>query len=518
MFSIILLSCITDYKKEKIELDKYVDTTGGITSGGNTDGGNTSGGNTSGGTTGGNGNDIDSDGDGYPDWYEVENGMDPNNPADGNIDSDGDGLTDGQEFQLGTDPNNPDTDGDGLNDYWDDNDGDGLSNGEEFLIGTNPNLIDSDGDGIPDGLDDNDGDGLSNQEELILGTDPNNSDTDGDGISDYNEIYVYGSNPLVPDMDDDGDGIPNDFEMQIGSNPNVADSDSDGDGIPDALETYVLKQIHECLDPNNSDSDGDGYSDGIELILFLDPCQPDQDSDGDFIPDALEEMLGLDPNSATSILDFLKALKDKVLGLFDLSGLFGGGSGGGTGGDGFGLIDCNSTDFTSPSLPEAETDTSVEVPATNECVVGTIDCSFGNQQLIISNGSQLYDASFYNSHLIPGGYNPIDSSLYSGSELVFLVDNQGSFMTVTLTSTCNDMDLISFISDYSGSCPADYSEYEDWYDYYAFQSSTKDGIGTDNEFLDIVTFNASNNPPHYLIIEAKSAASSKPFILDVVCE
>ena len=92
--------------------------------------------------------------------------------------------------------------------------------------------------------------------------------------------------------------------MQIGSDPNVADSDSDGDGIPDALETYVLKQLYECLDPNNSDSDGDGYSDGIELILFLDPCQQDQDSDGDFIPDALEEMLELDPNSATSILDF----------------------------------------------------------------------------------------------------------------------------------------------------------------------------------------------------------------------
>ena len=55
MLGIILLACITDYKTEKTELDQYVDTTGGITSGGSTNGG----------TTGGNGNDVDSDGDGY---------------------------------------------------------------------------------------------------------------------------------------------------------------------------------------------------------------------------------------------------------------------------------------------------------------------------------------------------------------------------------------------------------------------------------------------------------------------
>ena len=511
MLGIILLACITDYKTEKTELDQYVDTTGGITSGGSTNGG----------TTGGNGNDVDSDGDGYPDWYEVENGMDPNNPADGNIDSDGDGLTDGQEFQLGTDPNNPDSDGDGLNDYWDDNDGDGIANGEEFILGTNPNLADTDGDGIPDGLDDNDGDGLSNQEELILGTDPNNADTDGDGISDYNEIYVYGSNPLVPDTDSDGDGIPNDFEMQIGSDPNVADSDSDGDGIPDALETYVLKQLYECLDPNNSDSDGDGYSDEIELILFLDPCQQDQDSDGDFIPDALEEMLGLDPNSATSILDFLKAFKDKVLGLFDLSGLFGGDSGGGTGGStggGFGLLDCAATDFDSPSLPEPETDTSVEVPPTNECVVGTIDCSFGSQQLIISDGTQMYDVNFYNTHQTANGGQPISNSDYTGKELVFIVDNQGMRMDITLTSVCEDMDMMAFFEDYTGSCPLTADQYARFDDYDFFQSSRTEGVGVEPSYQDNISFYSNNDAPHYLIIEAKDASKTKPFILEVTCQ
>ena len=132
--------------------------------------------------------------------------------------------------------------------------------------------------------------------------------------------------------------------------------------------------------------------------------------------------------------------------------MFGGGSGGGTGGEGFGLTDCNSTDYISPSLPEPETDTAVEVPATNECVVGTLDC-FGNQQLIIRMVHSYMMRKPYNSHLVPGGYNPIDSFLHSGSELVLFGDNQGALMTVILTSTCNDMDLISFISDYSGSVP-----------------------------------------------------------------
>ena len=121
-------------------------------------------------------------------------------------------------------------------------------------------------------------------------------------------------------------------------------------------------------------------------------------------------------------LTFLKTLKDKVLGLFDLSGLFGGDSGGGTGGStggGFGLLDCAATDFDSPSLPEPETDTSVEVPPTNECVVGTIDCSFGSQQLIISDGTQMYDVNFYNTHQTANGGQAISNSDYTGKDGIY---------------------------------------------------------------------------------------------------
>lgn len=48
--------------------------------------------------------DLDSDGDGLPDWWEYSFGLDPYNPADAQLDSDGDGLTNLAEFQTFTSP------------------------------------------------------------------------------------------------------------------------------------------------------------------------------------------------------------------------------------------------------------------------------------------------------------------------------------------------------------------------------------------------------------------------------
>jgi hypothetical protein len=58
----------------------------------------------------------DTDGDGLPDHWEDDNGLDPEVPNPTNSDPDGDGLLTHLEFQIGTHPLDPDTDNGGEND------------------------------------------------------------------------------------------------------------------------------------------------------------------------------------------------------------------------------------------------------------------------------------------------------------------------------------------------------------------------------------------------------------------
>lgn len=94
----------------------------------------------------------------------------------GDLDSDGDGIPDWLELLIGTDPFDPDTDGDGITD------------GEEFWIFfTDPLNDDTDFDGLSDG-----------DEVSRWGTDPLNPDTDGGGVYDGHEVIEDGTDPLNP--------------------------------------------------------------------------------------------------------------------------------------------------------------------------------------------------------------------------------------------------------------------------------------------------------------------------------
>lgn len=182
---------------------------------------------------GGSGDPDDFDGDGMPNQWELDNGLDPyfDDSAD---DPDYDMLNNLGEFQNGTQPFNPDTDGDYLFD------------GEEVANGTNPLSSDSDGDTLPDGWEtynglnpndpndaasDNDFDGLTALDEFNYGTNPQLYDTDGDGLDDGTEVGS-GLNPDHPDTDNDG--IADADEYDLGLNPLARDSD--GDGIIDGFE------------------------------------------------------------------------------------------------------------------------------------------------------------------------------------------------------------------------------------------------------------------------------------------
>ncbi|MFO8051624.1 MAG: hypothetical protein R6V01_08005 [Thermoplasmatota archaeon] len=208
-------------------------------------------------------NNWDTDGDGLPDGWEVNNDLDPTDPTDASEDNDyfgGEeyasytqvdppydnyaeyfrlaGVDDdtGENVYIPTDPNDPDTDGDGVLDPddawpWDfSNDGtSGSGNGGPDSGGEGDGPAEGgEGDGDGDGNDDNDGDGLTDLEEMALGTDFNNPDTDGDGLSDSQEITL-GLDPN--DWDTDNDGLIDGVELGGSDSTDGHVEDTDNDGI-----------------------------------------------------------------------------------------------------------------------------------------------------------------------------------------------------------------------------------------------------------------------------------------------
>lgn len=110
---------------------------------------------------------------------------------------------------------------------------------------------------------DSDGDGVFDRYERMLKTDPNNpnskpADLDGDGIpDDY-------------DLDMDGDGV-NNWQDPFPRNANES-ADADGDGVGDSQD---------------SDSDGDGFSNAEEKAAGTNPFSPKS------FPDAVGPVLEL---------------------------------------------------------------------------------------------------------------------------------------------------------------------------------------------------------------------------------
>lgn len=231
----------------------------------------------------------DSDMDGLSD-LEEETIYGTNKSA---ADSDHDGLTDWEEVSIGSDPTDPDTDNGGQCD------GPRAIEGV-CRMGPDPCPLDSSNlcyNNMPYGanvwLYDSDNDGTSNGADPCP-QDPNNRcpqgndpdvDANGDGIPD-SWARQYGVTD--PNADPDNDGLTNSQEYLLGTNPLEADSDSDG--LPDGWEFK-----YHVTDPN-ADDDHDGLTNLEEYYVGTDPTNPD--SNGNGIPDGQE---GLIPDANTTI-------------------------------------------------------------------------------------------------------------------------------------------------------------------------------------------------------------------------
>jgi hypothetical protein len=209
---------------------------------------------------------YDLDEDGMANWWELQYGLDPDDPSDASLDLDGDGLTNLTEFTHLTNPLRRDTDGGGV---WDD-----------LEIYQNKNPLDPADDFRPidfrgqpeepnDLRGDSDGDGISNTDEDRYGTNKNSIDSDDDGLNDYDELFKYLTNPLEPDTDFDG---LSDYDEIITYLTNPSARDTDFDGLLDSDEVLT-----HGTNPTVWDTDNGGMSDFDELNNDSNPLDGDDD-------------------------------------------------------------------------------------------------------------------------------------------------------------------------------------------------------------------------------------------------
>ena len=282
------------------------------------------------------------------------------------IDSDGDGVGDASDAFPNDIAASVDSDGDGYPDYWNpgysstdsttgltldafphdstesvDSDGDGVGDVSDAFPGDIAASVDTDGDGYPDSW--NPGYSATDSTTgLILDPLPNDptviTDNDGDGVGDASDAFP---SDIAASVDTDSDGYPDSWNPGYYATDSTTgltldafpydpteNTDSDGDGVGDVSDAF----------PNDIaasvDTDGDGYPDywnsGYSSTdsttgLILDPLPNDPtvitDSDGDGVDDESDSFPfnanlvsngDLDQNGTVEVVDAMYALRLSV--------------------------------------------------------------------------------------------------------------------------------------------------------------------------------------------------------------
>lgn len=306
----------------------------------------------------------DTDGDGIPDYIDIDDDNDGITDVNenGGIDPLGDCDCDGIPNYLDTNNTGSctftftDCNGDGINDLFDwdrdgvmnqvdlDSDNDGIPdvvearpNGAAFTSISNGRITgtDADGNGLLSSADNNSG--FTNPQ--LNGLIPNDFDrdgypnfldldSDGDGLTDLTEAFgVYSSTGVTTGSDTDGDGVRSEnfgstanavadningfgargvvlLDSDGDGYPNAYDIDSDNDGITDNVEAQATCSYKP---PTGSDCDKDGVDDAYDASSQCVTCVRTStgltpyDKDGDLTPDYLD--LDTDNDGALDIYE-----------------------------------------------------------------------------------------------------------------------------------------------------------------------------------------------------------------------
>uniref|UniRef100_UPI00356B6063 choice-of-anchor D domain-containing protein n=1 Tax=Lutibacter sp. TaxID=1925666 RepID=UPI00356B6063 len=224
---------------------------------------------------------LDTDGDGIDDFYDSDSDNDgiPDIVEGGGTDENGDGKVD----------NFIDIDGDGVSEPYD-------SDPNTYFISEAGKLLalDFDYDGIINRIDlDSDNDGIL--DIIEAGGIDVNGDGQIDGFTDvdkdgYHDPFDGAGSLLITGPDANGDGFPDNYPYKNADEtlyPNFRDIDSDDDGITDHTEAQAT--LATFINYTGVDSDGDGILDVYDnYIGFGGNGLIPVDSDGDGTPDYLD--------------------------------------------------------------------------------------------------------------------------------------------------------------------------------------------------------------------------------------